>query len=189
MRRYLSLMLLFGLSAPAGANTISLGGFDVAPPALTVITFENTDPAAVSSLTFDFTYVVQSPSWSEELVMQISHVPTGNSVRLGTAPATFSADYCLDVFGAACDVNLGGAASSDPFMVSNLVVPFALATGLGQWVVEIGEGFDDTAVPFDGAFEDGSQISINTTVVPVPAAVWLFATSLAGLAGLRRRRT
>ena len=55
--------LLCGVGASAGV--IDLGGLDVDPTlGLTVITFENTDPSAVSSLTFDFTYISVAPSWT-----------------------------------------------------------------------------------------------------------------------------
>lgn len=190
MNRVALLFLLLGLTGVASANTISLGGLDVAPPAITVISFNNTDPAAVSSLTFDFTYVSQAPSWSEDLIMQVTHEPSGTSVRLGAFSPffpLFGIDYCDDIFGAPCDYELGGSLDSNPLTVTDLVVPFVVASGAGLWTVEIADGLDDMPV-FDGAFEDGSEITINTTVVPVPAAAWLFASALLGLGGLRRRR-
>jgi len=43
---------------------------------------------------------------------------------------------------------------------------------------------------YDITFSNGSVISIDATptVVPVPAAVWLFGTGLMGLVGIARRR-
>ena len=34
----------------------------------------------------------------------------------------------------------------------------------------------------------GTSVTINSTVVPVPAAVWLFGSGLLGLVGVARRR-
>lgn len=187
----LAAIAAFGLalSTTASANIIGLGGFDVEPDfGLTQVTFNNTDPSAVTSLTFDFTYIAQAPSWSEELTMRITHEPTQTSVLIGALAPTFSAgaDYCVDLFGATCDYSFGGTGDSNPLNVSNLVIPFAVASGLGLWTIDIGEGFNDSVVP-DGAFEDGSQIAINVAPVPVPGAVWLLASGLLGLARLRRR--
>ena len=181
-------LLLFGVSANAGV--IDLGGLDVEPTlGLTVITFENTDPSAVSSLTFDFTYISAAPSWTEELTIQITHEPTGASIQLGATAPTFSmgADYCDDLFGSTCDADFGGVGTSDPLFVNDFTVDFAVASGLGTWTIELGEGFDDAPFP-DGRFEDGSIIRIDTAVIPVPAAAWLLLSAVAGLAGLRRRR-
>ncbi len=177
-------LLSFGA---ANASEIFLAGLDVEPSlGLTVVTFDNTDPSAISSLTFDFTYLSAAPSWSEELAIQITHEPTGTSIQLGASAPTFAAgaDYCDDLFGSTCDFDFGGNATSDPLFVTGFTVPFALASGLGIWTVELGEGFDDAPFP-DGRFEDGALISINA--VPVPAAVWLFLSAIAGLAGWRRR--
>jgi hypothetical protein len=48
-----------------------------------------------------------------------------------------------------------------------------------------------TTAPFPGqnaAFDFTSMVVTNTTVVPVPAAVWLFGSGLLGLVGVARRR-
>lgn len=188
--------LAFGVLAATGAQaaTISLAGLDVEPSlGLTTVTFENTDPSAVSSLTFDFTYVATAPSWSEELVIQVTHVPTGNSLRAGSlfpaSPELGFVDHCEFLTGAVCDVDLGAPGlSSDPLTVIGLTFDFALANGSGMWEVIIGDGFDDVAAFPDGLFEDGSRITVNTAVVPVPAAAWLFCSGIVGLLGLRRRR-
>lgn len=176
-------------SASVNAGVISLAGFDVEPSiGLTVISFENTDASAVSSLTFDFTYLSAAPSWTEELTIQITYQPTGESIQLGATAPTFStgADYCVDLFGSTCDADFGGTNNDDPLFVSDFTVPFALSSGLGTWTIELGEGFDDAPFP-DGRFDDGSIIVIDPAVIPVPAAGWLLLTALAGLTGLRRR--
>jgi hypothetical protein len=38
------------------------------------------------------------------------------------------------------------------------------------------------------SFDDGSTLSVDTQIVPVPASMWLFGTGLMGLAGIARRR-
>ena len=42
---------------------------------------------------------------------------------------------------------------------------------------------------FDGDFATGSITAFSATVVPVPAAVWLFGSGLVGLIGFARRKT
>ena len=39
------------------------------------------------------------------------------------------------------------------------------------------------------SFSDGSVLSVDVAVVPLPAAAWLFGSGLLGLAGIARRRT
>lgn len=195
-KSFTSLFAVLALLLTAGANagTISFAGLDVDPAfGITVIEFNNTDTSAISSLTFDFTYVPTPPSWSEELVIQITHMPSGNSLRAGalapTSPEPGFVDHCEFVFGGICDIDLGAPAISSGFLtVSGLTVAFPVADGSGLWRIEIGDGFDDTGV-VDGLFEDGSRLELNTVApIPVPAAAWLFASAMLGLAGLRRRR-
>jgi hypothetical protein len=42
---------------------------------------------------------------------------------------------------------------------------------------------------FDGDFATGSITAFSATVVPVPAAVWVFGSGLLGLIGVARRKT
>jgi len=51
-------------------------------------------------------------------------------------------------------------------------------------------GYDLTPVDWSFSAQSATSysMSINTTVVPVPAAVWLFGSGLIGLAGIARRK-
>jgi len=70
---------------------------------------------------------------------------------------------------------------------------------LSGWFSEVNAGLmvrilidrDLTNTPFWGASLDRSVLSVTTDLnpVPIPAAVWLFATAIAGLAGFGRRKT
>ena len=46
---------------------------------------------------------------------------------------------------------------------------------------------DGIVIEYGAYREVGTELSV-TTVVPVPAAVWLFGSALAGLAGIQRFR-
>jgi hypothetical protein len=76
---------------------------------------------------------------------------------------------------------------------------------LGGFAPSIGETFDIlTAVTITGEFDNlifpvfddrtfdilylGDRVRLTTTVVPLPAAVWLFGAAVLGLAGFARRR-
>lgn len=57
----------------------------------------------------------------------------------------------------------------------------------------IGNGFDATAATWEFTGQTASNItfswsSSNSTVIPVPAAVWLFGSGLIGLIGVARRK-
>ena len=75
---------------------------------------------------------------------------------------------------------------------------FPEAPAVSGLVCSIGTGFDQCGVsfgavgltipdPFTAAPINGF-LTVNTSVVPVPAAAWLFGSAL-GLLGLRRRNT
>ncbi len=62
----------------------------------------------------------------------------------------------------------------------------------GNYVLEFGvtnwsDTYYDSGLAFNNVTISGSPVNINESVVPVPAAAWLFASAL-GLAGFVRRR-
>lgn len=66
------------------------------------------------------------------------------------------------------------------------LVDFLLPAG-HYTIVASGAACNDGGAGCTGAFINGT-VSLNASPVPVPAAVYLFGTGLAGLAGLARRR-
>lgn len=64
--------------------------------------------------------------------------------------------------------------------VSNSVITLAEAAVGGQWATDGGNPTTFTNT-YNGAV-------VNPAAVPVPAAIWLFGSGLAGLAGVARRR-
>lgn len=140
-----------------------------------------------------------------------TYTPTGGSglgdaTGLSFVAATViigSDDFAGQVGGAVTvdDLALGGpagplftTAGGLSFTVTSLSVNYQTANALdftatGIWSLA---GFDDTAGTFEWTGDSLNGLytySASGAVVPVPAAVWLFASGLAGLGLIRRRRS
>lgn len=84
-------------------------------------------------------------------------------------------------------LTLTGTLSSGGSVTENLVLNSALTTYNLSSMSDI----TDLTISFDGAVYDApfDLDNVNVNVVPIPAAVWLFGSALAGLLGWSRRRT
>jgi hypothetical protein len=73
---------------------------------------------------------------------------------------------------------------------------FTLATGVSNSVVSVAQAaiggtwsaWDGVNDPYDFT-NDYAGTTINPSIVPVPAAIWLFGSGVIGLAGVARRRS
>ena len=52
-----------------------------------------------------------------------------------------------------------------------------------------GDGISGINLYINGDLTEIAEVSLTTSVVPVPAAVWLFGSGLPGLAGFARRKS
>jgi hypothetical protein len=59
----------------------------------------------------------------------------------------------------------------------------------GSWSGDTGANCSPTTNSCTVTFADGTVLSVDTQIVPVPAAVWLFGSGLLGLVGVARRRS
>jgi hypothetical protein len=59
----------------------------------------------------------------------------------------------------------------------------------GTWMADTFASCNSAVNACTVTFADGSVLSVDTQVVPVPAAVWLFGSGLVGLVGVARRRS
>ena len=161
-------------TSPVG-DILILDGITTDGAAPITFVFEKTDPRELAlEIKWDFTFEAFSPSWGSELGINVT-APDGSSWTLGT-----DGNAC-----GPCDFDFGFTDTSGIFSSGGSIDLGGLFYGLGFWEITIFESFDDAGI--DGQFLQG-VIGINKALVPVPAAVWLFVSGLAGLGALRRRR-
>lgn len=88
---------------------------------------------------------------------------------------------------------LAGLAFPTPISGSNVLLATlsfdAIAFGTSDLLASVSKGDLTEGFPLvDGGFADFIVIPGSVTVVPVPAAVWLFGSGLIGLVGLAKRK-
>lgn len=181
----LSLGTLLGATA-AHAFTIDLENVEVDGAGFNIIPFQVDGLDEVRSVEFEFIYDAgdngSNVSWGSELLIEVGHLASQTFTQIGTA-----ANSC-PVFGEVCEFDLDWTDDNGIFTISgavDLVTP-VLDTS-GDWQILIADSFDDAGI--DGRFLAGSSITLSeTSVVPVPAAVWLFGSALLGMGALRRKK-
>lgn len=175
------------ISAPANALIIDLAGVAVDGAGISSFVVNNPDANAVIDITFDFTYeaggaTFGNASWGSELILEVFHVNSGSAGQIGTQAVS-----CTD-FGLICEYDLMWDDTSGIFTATggfSFIPP--ITDGSGDWVISVGDSFDDLGI--DGAFLDGSYVSINQErpAVPVPATLLLIGVGLAGMGFVRRK--
>jgi len=80
---------------------------------------------------------------------------------------------------------MGNYASPGVVNLVDLDLAFTVTDGL--LTIEFFESFDDVADSIDAILSGTLEIEFEATAIPVPAAVWLFASGILGLVGARRR--
>lgn len=128
----------------------------------------------VDAVGFDVTIDSLSPlgtSWLSEATVALERTDLTDGLFL--APGIGNDFSGVDSF-----------SSSGLIDLAALDLDFRLQDGLLS--VQFFEGFDDAIDAIDAIWLDGT-IDISARVIPLPAAVWLFAGGLLALGGLRRR--
>jgi hypothetical protein len=142
-----------------------------------------------ATINFNYSFSDLSPGEAQARVWDLYRAPAGtgacdpDSAPLGSCQGSMTPGSSLvtaQIFRSAADV---GVPSDWEFVDFDQV-----ALGAGTYVLNDNYGFirfgqGDAAT---GVFS--YSIDIEQAAVPVPAAVWLFGSGLAGLAGLARRR-
>lgn len=81
------------------------------------------------------------------------------------------------------------AGASEAFSLTGVPVTGSDATGFSGQLIAAGNIGTDWGFFADTQYSERYQLDIvNTSVIPVPAAVWLFGSGLLGLVGVARRR-
>lgn len=200
-----ALIMAVGFSASANAAFVSVSSSTV--PVLTVDSSTATSqlyisnaPGQISDVNvfLNFTKcddpisitgecVGASSSYPSEIVFSLLS-PTGTSVSLiaaGTYTGNGPGDTYLVTLDDAATTAIGGAMpQSGTFQPTGLLSDFNLESAIGLWTLT----FQDT-VGADPLSLNSWRLDVTTSVVPVPAAVWLFGSGLIGLATVARRKT
>jgi len=191
----------FGLVAPTsgtisyagGAAPLVGSGIDV-DNIVGLATPSNPDaPIACETCILEFTTGASTGGWDFGAGGTISIVGgvsaagiAGGSTLLS---GTFDSASVIDVGGGMFDFKIVGASFFDT-KHPDLLAYFGLPGGDYQGGLNI--SFDMTGSPaFGNAFTSDTLFSgdvVNSPVIPVPAAVWLFGSGLLGLIGVARRK-
>ena len=196
MKRYLrfaALLGLFAMATPAIAGSVSISGsIDGTEP-----TFDNPDTVATTLTAYD-TY--EFTVGSDGMYSFLSSYPgdasldenmdgflllyTGAFDPVSGTSTAFDDDYSAG--------DVAALAGFDAACVGQNCSGFEIALTAGTTYVLVQTTFTDVANSFGqptGAYDltITGPGDINVGVIPIPAAVWLMASGLLGLAGLRRR--
>lgn len=101
--------------------------------------------------------------------------------------------HSLDLLLAGCaspNVACFGSESIAGALAGGGVADLSVAVGTGDWLNLVSVSFSANGDGFGNGSGTVAQIdNINVSAVPIPAAVWLFASALAGLSWMRRKQT
>jgi len=156
------------LAASANAQVVDLSGqiYDGAAPMVA----GSTNVGGVTDIQFDVSVTTFSPSWGEEVIIDIAG-PGGFAFRAAGGPDTLNGPTNADL-------TFGWGASTGTFTFSGTAS--GLSGGAGTYTVSVFDEFDDFGD--DGVFNSGSTV----TLIPAPGAAALLG--IGGLAATRRRR-
>jgi hypothetical protein len=131
--------------------------------------------AVVTGIGWDVTVEAIDPSWLSEATLDFNGAVVLSPGAGDDAPGTasYSSGGIVDI--TAVPDGYGGY----------LDLSF-VATG-GLMDLTLFEGFDDAAVAPDGAWLDGSIVTLEFSAVPEPSAFGMFAVLALGLLGFRRK--
>ena len=110
------------------------------------------------------------------------------TINIGNRVGTTGGSFSLDSFVAVTNLFTVAGWQFDLTSIAIVDQSNTKLTLLGEGVLS-GHGFDPTNAEFSfSASSINSYSGTVTTVVPVPAAVWLFGSGLIGLVGIARRK-
>lgn len=188
-------------------SCLLLGGASVSQAALITATYQvtagdfedsNSEPPPPPSTTFvsgtvTFTFDTEIPSQNEIMPDAVTgfDITDNDGVVLDYDETNSGVNTDINIFTDSGRITYGGTTSTVDFMVG-LSDDFRLIWDINLTTFEVTEVFENfvyvtTTDPFYGAgFTTVELISVSE--VPLPAAIWLFASGLIGLIGVARRK-
>jgi len=147
---------------------------DTATSATLILNVGNTDNGVLSATSGNYTLYDVSTPISSLLASSTTDVGIYNDLGSGTSYGSIAVDTM--------DANTIISISLNSAALTDITNSFGGNFALGGWV--------DSQFRIGGntTLSNNPQLEVTTSVVPIPAAVWLFASGLLGLLGVSRRR-
>lgn len=170
-----SVVSLALLTLPVAANAAAITGTMTLGGGSYTLT-GGTDFSNASGIAFDSPTIVAT-SASDLLGTTVAFFTLGNVSNFDFDPLSAAIAGFIEIGG--WSLQLDTAAAATPRTTGALFI-----SGTGTLT---GNGADQTAAVWSFSSNNLNDYSITVSAVPVPAAVWLFASGLIGLASIARR--
>jgi len=202
MKKIIATLSLLTLSLSAQASFINGQGSpsdDIALTGGTVLDFESTGVSNTASLYLSGVQITSNGQVEVDSDYSGSYNTRGNFhiTNHGNAPTawTFDFDSSVSAFGflfGASDVNWMVEAYAGATMLQQYIISPTRGSNAGDYFGISGSGITQARLFSQGGQSDYVFVDDFTftapSEVPVPAAVWLFGTGLAGLVGVSRKK-
>ena len=192
---YLAGVLAINLLAPLSASAATVNGSVTLATSFGFV-IESGVEAGVDFIDFASGATNPSPSFDNDISTALVTSIAGDFVTAGITPGTSVdvKDFRFDLVGIDNPILIGSVFT---FSITDIIPPSETGTGAGDFsgegiLIDTTGTFDPTIYDFTFNNINGDLALITNTAVgnpiPVPGAVWLFGSALAGMLVARRKR-